>query len=392
LPESRGTLEQAYEIRLALRQVLIQLGAIQRMLECLREAEVLAERLNDDGRRGRAWAFMTSAHSLLGELDEAAATGTRALEIATRLGDTKLQILTTSYLEQLHYYRGDHERVVELATHNLVASPADWVDEHSGTSASPWVLDRNWLVICLAELGRFVEAAEQEVELIRFAESTHHAFTRCLAYSAAGTLHRLKGDWTKALPFIEHAIRVVRESNIVFLLPSELAASAWVEAQLGETSEAQNMLQQSEELIERLAARTTGRTHSRASHSLGRALFLLGRLDEAWSLCERAIQSSPLHLGFVAHALHLLGDIATHPDRLDTESGEAHYRQALALAEPRGMRPLVAHCHFGLGKLYWRTANREQAREHLTTATTMYREMDMSFWLEQAETAMRQPR
>ena len=49
------------------------------------------------------------------------------------------------------------------------------------------------------------------------------------------------------------------------------------------------------------------------------------------------------------------------------------------------MRPLVAHCHLGLGKLYRRTGKREQAQEHLTTATTMYREMDMRFWLEQAE-------
>ena len=44
--------------------------------------------------------------------------------------------------------------------------------------------------------------------------------------------------------------------------------------------------------------------------------------------------------------------------------------------------------HLGLGKLYGRVGKREQAREHLTTATTMYREMDMRFYLEQAETAM----
>ena len=54
------------------------------------------------------------------------------------------------------------------------------------------------------------------------------------------------------------------------------------------------------------------------------------------------------------------------------------------------MRPLVAHCHLGLGKLYRRTGKREQAQEHLTTATTMYREMDMRFWLEQAEAEMRE--
>jgi hypothetical protein len=61
----------------------------------------------------------------------------------------------------------------------------------------------------------------------------------------------------------------------------------------------------------------------------------------------------------------------------------------LALAEPRGMRPLLAHCHLGLAKLSQRTGQREQAREHLTTATTMYRETDMHFWLEQADAEMR---
>ena len=52
------------------------------------------------------------------------------------------------------------------------------------------------------------------------------------------------------------------------------------------------------------------------------------------------------------------------------------------------MRPLVAHCHLGLGKLYRCTGDRSKAEEHLTTAATMYREMDMRFWLEQAEAAI----
>jgi tetratricopeptide (TPR) repeat protein len=70
------------------------------------------------------------------------------------------------------------------------------------------------------------------------------------------------------------------------------------------------------------------------------------------------------------------------------EEAERYYREALALAKELGMRPLVAHCHLGLGKLYRRTGKREQAQEHLTTATTMYREMDMPYWLEQAEVEM----
>src|SRR5262249_48911470 len=60
--------------------------------------------------------------------------------------------------------------------------------------------------------------------------------------------------------------------------------------------------------------------------------------------------------------------------------------EALALATELGMLPEVAHCHLGLGKVYRRT--REQAQEHLTTATMMYREMGMTYWLERAETEL----
>jgi len=71
-----------------------------------------------------------------------------------------------------------------------------------------------------------------------------------------------------------------------------------------------------------------------------------------------------------------------------TEAIEA-YRDAAAMAERIGMRPLTAHCHFGLGKVYRRTGKPEQAREHLATATRMYREMGMTYWLERAEAELR---
>ena len=72
------------------------------------------------------------------------------------------------------------------------------------------------------------------------------------------------------------------------------------------------------------------------------------------------------------------------------EDALGYYREALALAGELSMRPLVAHCHLGLGKLYRRTGKRQEAQEHLAIATTMYREMDMTFWLEQAEAEIKE--
>ena len=114
-----------------------------------------------------------------------------------------------------------------------------------------------------------------------------------------------------------------------------------------------------------------------------------GRIDEAASHAREALELTRRlgARGSEAHALCLAGDVASAGGAEDAEN---HYREALALATDLGMRPLVAHCHLGLGKLYRRTGKREQAQEHLTRATAMYREMDMRFYLERAEAAMRE--
>jgi tetratricopeptide (TPR) repeat protein len=387
MPESPSALEQGFEIRLELGTVLVRLGEARRRMEHARQAEALAERLNDDCRRGQVCVALSNAHALLGDLDRAMAAGTRALEIAGRLGDLRLRIQATTYLAQAHFYRGDFERAVELATDSLAALPADWVYEPFGVNSIPMsVYCRLWVVHSLAELGRFAEASLYEAELLRLARPTQHPFSVGEACNAASRLHLRKGDWATARSVIEHGIAALQTGNIVVVLPTMVAASAWVLAQVGEASEALARLREGEQLTERQVTRGVVLMHY---ESLGRAALLLDRLDEAQSLGERAVTYSPSRHGIAADALHLLGDIASHPDRFDAETGETHYRKALALAEPRGMRPLIAHCHLGLGKLYRRTGQHEQAHEHLTIATTLYREMDMQFWLEQAEERIR---
>jgi hypothetical protein len=77
-------------------------------------------------------------------------------------------------------------------------------------------------------------------------------------------------------------------------------------------------------------------------------------------------------------------------DPPDVVSPEAHYQQALALAEELSMRPLLAHCRLGLGTLYVTTGQREQARAELSTAIALYCAMGMTFWLPQAEATLAQ--
>jgi tetratricopeptide (TPR) repeat protein len=292
-------------------------------------------------------------------------------------------------MAQAHYYRGEYGRVVELTTGNLAALPPEWTDESMGTLAPVSVLDRVWLIVSLAHLGRFAEAASREAEVIRLAEPSHHLFHVSLAYFAAGTARLVEGDWEKARALVEHWIAVAREGNVAIHLPWAVASSAWILAQLGQSDEALARIGEGEGLLERQAARGVLGHLGWAYHLLGRASLRLGRLDEARRLAARAAESSPVQPGFAPHTLHLQGDVASHPGAFDGAAAEAHYRQALALAEARAMRPLVAHCHLGLGRLARRAGGVPQAREHLTTAAAMYGDMGMATWLAQAEAELR---
>jgi len=129
---------------------------------------------------------------------------------------------------------------------------------------------------------------------------------------------------------------------------------------------------------------TTGTTnHPLLLAYLGEAHLLAGRPDAAGTVARQGLDLAhrQKERGNEAWVVHLLGEIAAQVDPPDLKSAEAHYSQALARANELGMRPLAAHCHLGLGELYQRTGQREQARDHLTIATTMYREMGMGFWL-----------
>jgi tetratricopeptide (TPR) repeat protein len=142
--------------------------------------------------------------------------------------------------------------------------------------------------------------------------------------------------------------------------------------------------------MEQGAAMETADNAVFGSLSLGEAYLLSSRLEEAHALAERALALARAHQerGHQAYALRLLGEITAHRNPLEVEQAEAFYRQALALADALGMRPLLAHCHCGLGILYTHIGRPEQARAELSVAVEMYRVMDMTFWLERAEAAL----
>ena len=145
---------------------------------------------------------------------------------------------------------------------------------------------------------------------MRLAEPTQHASTLSMAYLAGGQLPLLPSDWAKARAPAQARHRCRTGRDVMLVLPLVVADSAWVLAQLGEAGEATSRLREGEELLKRYAAGGHVSNVAWACYPLGRACLLLGRLDEAQRLGDRALAASPRHPGLAAHALRLLGSIA----------------------------------------------------------------------------------
>ena len=201
-----------------------------------------------------------------------------------------------------------------------------------------------------------------------------------------GLLALRQGDLPRALPRLERAMGICQDADLPLYFPWMAAALGAAYTLSGRVADAVPLLTQA---MEQTTATEMVGFQALCSLSLGEAHLLAGRLEEAHALAERslALARKRQERGHQAYALRLLGDIAARREPPESEQAGDHYRQALALAEELGMRPLVAHCHLGLGKLYAKIGRRAEARAELSTAIELYRAMDMTFWLPEAEAA-----
>jgi class 3 adenylate cyclase/tetratricopeptide (TPR) repeat protein len=383
LPEGRATVEQAIDLRFELRQALQALGEHQRVVDYLREAEALAATLDDQRRLGWVSAYLTQYFGWLGEPARAAEAGHRALTIGGASGDFGLQVAANVFLGQLALWSGDYQRVKEHLRWNVDALTEDLVRERFGFSGLPAVLSRVFLTWGGAELGEFTEAAAYADEAVRIAESVGQPYSLIFACMGLAIPHLAKGDAERALPPLERALALCETWNVPFFFAQIAQRLGSAYARVGRIDEAVPLL---ERAIARLPVLFR---NARAFHhtALGEAYLLAGRPDAADEEARRALAVAQEcgTRGWQAWALRLLGEISSQREPPRVTEARDQYRDALALATSLGMRPLVAHCRFGLGKLYGRASRPQEAQEHLATAMTMYREMDMQTWMEKVE-------
>src|SRR5262249_55788743 len=208
--ESRATQEQAIDLRLDLRGVLLELGELRPMLAHLREAATLAEALGDQPRRGRGAALICRSLREMGGHASAVAAGQQALAVAETLGDVALRVMAQQFLGAAYYALGDHRRAIGVLRSNVEALAGERIRDSFGLVGYPAVNSRAWFVRCLAELGAFPEGIAQGEAAVRIAEAVDHPHSRILAYLGGGFLSLRTRDLSTAIPVRERCLELRR--------------------------------------------------------------------------------------------------------------------------------------------------------------------------------------
>jgi tetratricopeptide (TPR) repeat protein len=238
-------------------------------------------------------------------------------------------------------------------------------------------------VYACAELGVFAEGTAWGEEGVRIAEAAGHRSSTIFTQQMLGMLAVRQGNLSQAIGLLERALAGCRATDNVLYWHGVALRLGVAYALCGRSAEALPLFEQ---------VVVIGGISEEVPLLKGEGYLLAGNLEQASACAKQALALSQSHKaqGHEAWSLRLLGAIALQGNPPNVALAEAYYQQALTLAEALGMRPLMAHCHHGLGTLYSWRGWVEQASIELSAAIGLYRAKGMTFWLPQAETALAQ--
>jgi tetratricopeptide (TPR) repeat protein len=311
-----------------------------------------------------------------GDPERAVELSAPALMAGREFGDLALLVTANMRLGQAYHRLGDYPRAIEALLEAIRPLEGELSRARFGVAALPSVVARGFLVWSHLELGQLREATRHADDGLRIAEEANQAYSLSWALFCLGLLHIRTGEIHGALPVLERGLSHCRATEVPVMLAYHLAMLGYAYALSGRALDGLPLLEQS---VESSTFSKTGQ-HLFPFLFLTEAYLRAGRVADAVRMGSHGLHlcESRKERGLQAWALHLLGDVASRANPPDVEGAEDRYRQAMALAEGLGMRPLVGHCHLGLGRLL-------RDRGEVATAAEIFRSIEMTYWLRQAE-------
>jgi tetratricopeptide (TPR) repeat protein len=365
--DDREALGRAVDVRVELWDRVLVLPDFRRGEECLLEALTLATELTDERRAALVAASLANHDVQARNLGRGRRLAEDALRVAEQLAEDVTAARAANALGLIRYASGDLEGAIDAFARGIKAAGDDPLTMFSVGVGLCHVHLRGWQGVLLAELGRFDDALRLAHEALDRAESVRNLFSIAFARYALARVLLIRGDNDRALALLElgfedvetYEIGLVRRMYVVWLT---LAYAA-----VGRADAALQMASQGPPLWPM--------THV----ARARALFAAGHIADADAAAMEALAIAR-RVGEQTHetaALILLAEIHGRPGA-PLEPARAHCEAALQIAVALGLRAYQVHCHRHLGELFAGAGEDHVAREHLTAALALYREMGMA--------------
>jgi hypothetical protein len=354
------------DVRLDLRTVIHQLGEVERSERLAREAASLSERLGDDDRIGKASQALTES-----------------------TGDTAPGHQARAQRGRLYHDQGDYRQAAAALRDSLDALEAAGEMSSSLMGAVPFVASSTaYLGWSLAEPGEFEEATRRTQAALRVVETLGNPMGVMMACMGVGMVHVRQGNAAAAIAPLKHGLRICHQFGLTALIFHGIAAS------LGAAYALVNREAEGVTLLRKVADQSWSMKlvsdHLIGAIPLAGVWLSMGRLDEADQLARQSSNgrartgsagTRPMRCVCSARSpLAAIGPTCPPPRPTTSLRSSSPARSACDRWSPTAIAA-SARCTGG-------PATSDGAKEHVTTATTMYRDMGMPFWLEKADGPM----
>ena len=381
LPGDRMIL--AIDLRLEVFLPFLVLAEYRRGLDSVIEAARLADRVGDRRRLAHALANQCLMFRVMGMTDEAIDPGRRARAIATELGDTELAASSNYFLGMAYASRGEWAPAEASYRAALIPLDGDVTPERILTLHRFQGGVRAWLGWALASRGEFAEALALGQVAVRIAQVNGAKALEASHLCLLGMTWLDLGDTDQAIPILESALDISRSYDVRDWAGIAAMILGRAYALVGRTVDAITNLEAGAAHCEAIKQMTN---YPARLANLAEAYLLAGRRDDAEKTVRRALglATEQGRRADQALCLQVLGRIAVGADPPDVAAAEKYFNESRDRGAELGMRPLVAHSHLHLARLYRAVGRRDGADAHFARGTTMYREMEMTSWLEKA--------
>jgi tetratricopeptide (TPR) repeat protein len=312
---------------------------------------------------------------------------TQARQIATGIGNDELRVAAT-YAAALNWFSlGSYREAIDLFTSIADGPDADRAKRLLALTIPAYISSCSWLGHCWSFLGEPRRGLEYADRAVAAADAYAHPQAQAIAYTLGALPLLYMGETLQGVAMAEQALELCKTRGLILWFPAASVTFGWALALAGRADEGLPHLERGPTIVEAFGSKNFV---SLMYTWWAEGLLLAGQVAEAALKIDRAVELARMcrEAGYLTEALHGRAQVLAGADPLDFETAAAAYGQARQEAERLGQRSLVARCHLGLGQLYRRAGEPAQAREHLSGAVALFRDMGLGRWLGQAEAAL----